>query len=100
MRDECGIELPHYGEISAYDMINVTNAIRKDSNAEPWHPVDKPQEFDVLLMRGRPMHVGIMRDEKQVLHIEEKISAVMLPIRHPAISFRMMGFRRHRNFLA
>lgn len=99
MRQERGIELPSYGEISAHELVKVTRTIKDQSKAEPWHPVTKPRAFDVAIMRGCPLHVGVMFDENNILHIEEKIAAVFLPISHPAISFRLIGFFRHRELL-
>lgn len=99
MRREKGIELPSYGDISAHELIKVTRTIRDKSGAEPWHPVNEPRAFDVALMRGSPLHVGLMYDDRNILHIEEKISAVFMPISHPAIAFRITGFRRHRELL-
>ena len=99
MKRECGITLPAYGDISARDLIEVTATIREQSNAEPWHPVTKPKPFDVALMRGKPMHVGIMADDSHVLHIEEATAAVLVPTSHPAIAFRLLGFRRHKELL-
>src|SRR5262245_29956264 len=99
---ECRIDVPSYGEISASDLIKVTSTIRADANSEPWRAVerDELQAFDVALMRGRPMHVGIMASPDRVLHVEERTAAVLLPVKHPSIATRIVGFRRHRNLHA
>ena len=99
MQRQCGITLSSYGDISARDLLRVTQTIKEKSSAEPWHPVAQPQAFDVALMRGRPMHVGIMVDDSHVLHVEQATAAVLVSISHPAISFRLLGFRRHREML-
>lgn len=96
---ECGIEVPSYGEISARDLAKVTDTIDHQSNIEPWRPVERKsvQAFDVALMRGRPLHVGIMASPTDVMHVEQKIATVLLPLTHPAIARRLIGFRRHRD---
>lgn len=99
LKSECNIDVPSYGDISAHDLIRVTSTIRGESSSEPWYPVE-PHEvkaFDVALMQGRPMHVGIMVSSEQLMHVEEKICTVLLPLTHPAISHRILGFRRHRD---
>lgn len=99
---ECGIDVPTYGEISARDLIRVTSTIAHDSDADPWLPVERHavKPFDVVLMRGRPMHVGIMTARDRVLHVEERTSAVLLPLKHPSIATRIISFRRHRDLYA
>lgn len=99
LKNECNIEVPSYGEISASDLVKVTETISGESSFDPWHPVE-PHEvkaFDVALMRGRPMHVGIMVSNEHLLHVEEKICTVLLPITHPSIERRIIGFRRHHD---
>jgi cell wall-associated NlpC family hydrolase len=99
MKNERNIDLPSYGEISATELLTVTKTISTEANREPWHTVKKPQTFDVVLMRGKPLHVGIMVSNTQVLHVEEATASVLLPITHNAIKQRIVGFRRHRNLL-
>jgi len=98
LKNECNVEVPSYGEISARDLVRVTSTIASESNCDPWRPVDhgELQPFDVALMRGKPLHVGIMASATQVLHVEERICAVLLPLTHASISRRIVGFRRHR----
>lgn len=99
MADECGIELPSYGEISATELMTVTRTITQDANREPWHSIKKPQQFDVVLLRGRPLHVGIMISDSHLIHVEECTASVLLPLTHTAIKPRVLGFRRHRSLI-
>jgi cell wall-associated NlpC family hydrolase len=94
---ECGIIVPSYGEISATDLIRVTSTIKTNANIEPWREVKRNelQAYDVALMRGRPMHVGIMTTAKLMLHVEKMTATVLLPLTHPSIAGRLLGFRRH-----
>lgn len=99
LRERAGIEVPTYGEISAADLVRVTDTIRTEADRGPWLEVgcDQVRAFDVCLLRGRPLHVGIMRDPLHVLHVEAKTAAVIVPLTHPSVSFRIIGFRRHRD---
>lgn len=94
--DVLGIELPGYGEISARDLARVNARIREDSAAAPWVPVvGLPRPFDVLVMRGKPLHVGVMVDPRRVLHVEAATAAVVVPLTHPQVAMRRMGLHRH-----
>ena len=103
LKEEKGIEVPSYGETSAMDLMAVAQMVARFSAADPWVPVlpDAKQAFDVAVMHKRydPVHVGIMTGPDHVLHIEEKISAVMVPIRHHSIIFRNPRFYRHRDLV-
>jgi cell wall-associated NlpC family hydrolase len=103
MQQECRIEIPSYGETSALDLINVAGLMKQESIVEPWLPVlrSSAQAFDVVVMHRRhdPIHVGILASATQVMHIEEKTSAVLIPLTHPTIRFRNPKFYRHRQLL-
>ncbi len=101
LKRECAIDVPSYGEISASDLMRVTATIKEKSNCDPWIEVkrDDLQEFDVALMRGRPLHVGLIAPKLMLLHVEEKTDAVLVPLSHSSISFRLLGFRRHRDLM-
>jgi len=98
MREERGIALPSYGEISALDLAKVAGLIAGESALEPWLPVIKAEPFDVAVMYRRrdPVHVGIMVSANEILHIEQKTAAVMVPIDHGSVRFRYPRFFRHR----
>ena len=86
--DEAGVELPSYGE-GAQDEI--------------WRRVtDLPRRrMDVVLMRrlgdsGRaPVHVGILADERRMLHVEEAADTHLVPLDHPTVRPRILDFFRH-----
>lgn len=94
--DLLGIDLPGYGEISAHDLARVSHRIRTDSAARPWLPVEsEARPFDVLVMRGRPLHVGVMVDAGHVLHVEAATSSVVVPLDHPQVRWRRLALHRH-----
>jgi cell wall-associated NlpC family hydrolase len=96
MKEEKGIELETYGDISATALMMVTRKIMNDSDADPWIKVTTPQAFDVVVMRGNPLHVGIMLSDKLLLHIEEATASVLVPINSHSVQQRIMKIRRHR----
>ena len=101
LREQCLIELPDYGEISARDLARVTATMRREADAEPWCPVEREQvrQFDVVLMRGRPLHVGVMLSAARVLHVEAKTGSVCVEVSHPSVHSRLLGFRRYQSLL-
>ncbi|MFG1247609.1 NlpC/P60 family protein [Xanthobacter flavus] len=92
-----GIDLPTYGEISAGDLARVTRTIRDDSAVAPWLPIEgEARAFDVLVMAGRPLHVGVMIDARHVLHVEAATAAVIVPAaRSPHVRWRRLSLHRH-----
>lgn len=96
-RDVLGIDLPAYGEISAHDVARVTERIQEDSAGAPWLPVTgAPRPFDVLVMRGKPLHVGVMVDALHVLHVEAATASVIVPVlRTPQVRWRRLATYRH-----
>lgn len=120
-RDHLGLDLPAHGDVSAdyvaaiegsrfgfiprEQMVAARRAVMQafeaGQAAECWHPVDTPQEFDVVLMGGshadrhRIMHVGVAVDPLRVLHIEKLTGAVVVPMTHPTVTGRIVGYRRH-----
>lgn len=92
-----GIDLPSYGEIAARDVIAATRQIRDASAASPWVPVAGPaQPMDVLVMTGRPMHVGVMLDARRVLHVAAETDAVIVEAGRCAhVRARRLALYRH-----
>lgn len=97
------INLPSYGEISALELKQVAGLIARDAYAEPWMEVvpSAIRAFDVAVMHKKrePVHIGIMVNHRQLLHVEEKIATVLLPLVHPSIAFRSINFFRHRELI-
>lgn len=92
-----GIDLPSYGEIAARDVVAATRQIRDASAAAPWVPVAGPaQPMDVLVMAGRPLHVGVMVDARRVLHVEAATAAVIVEVERCAhVRARRLALYRH-----
>jgi cell wall-associated NlpC family hydrolase len=90
-----GIELPMFDFVSAAE-------IMRQSQRDTWVKKDKPQQFDVVCLkvptlRGvRPLHVGIMVDDKLMLHCEEGFGTVCVPFNHITVKDRIQTIYRHR----
>jgi len=96
--ERLGVALPEYGEISAKDLVRVARAMEVGKN-DGWQTVSVPQALDVALMRsgqgGRlVVHVGVMVDNRRVLHVEQATAAVVVPVSHFSVAGRIMGYRR------
>jgi cell wall-associated NlpC family hydrolase len=102
LKEECRVEVPSYGDISAGELAKVANMVGTESMREPWIPVaGKARCFDVAVMHRRksPIHVGIIAERGLLLHIEEATSAVIVPLNHPSVSFRSISIFRHEALL-
>lgn len=104
-REEAGIELPSYGEISASELLRITRQMQAGAISETWRRVDAEprRKLDVVLMKNIdeagsiPIHVGVMRDDRAVIHVEIATDTVAVPLTHPSITGRIMGFYRHKD---
>ncbi len=96
-RDRRGVTLPEYGEIDARDLVRIAAAMEAGAD-DGWAPVDPPRELDVVLMRGwrgrGVVHVGVMVDDRRLLHVEEASATVVVPLTHRSVARRIVGFRR------
>ncbi|MEL6170578.1 MAG: NlpC/P60 family protein [Pseudomonadota bacterium] len=103
-RDQLGIDLPTYGEISANELRKVARQMRSGQDQDPWRAVGDPQAFDIAVMTGGQgrvtTHVGVMIDQKRLLHIERHADACVEPRNALIISQRILGFRRHAEVAA
>ena len=74
LRDECGLELPTYGEgyRSCRDWQGISDSIRKGLSAN-FDRVDDPRMFDLIVfnIRGKPLHVGMVIGPTQFIHANE-----------------------------
>ena len=96
---EFGIDLPSYGEISSLDLLRVARAMADGAAGESWAAVAEPKEGDICLMRSARggsaiVHVGVMADARNLLHVEEAKAAVIVPLSHFSVATRIAGWRR------
>lgn len=97
--NQCGIDLPEYGEVSSTDLIAAARKVKSCYNERPWRMVIDPDRFDVAVMRlytsNIPGHVGIMVSDRWLLHTEESCGACVVRLDHATVRERIIGFRRY-----
>jgi len=107
-----GIDLPSHGEIGAGELSAIARqigaAIDTERGSEPggntWIPVTglPRRALDVAVMRsmraaGRvPVHVGVMIDDRRLLHTEAGVDSHTVALTHASVAGRILGFWRHR----
>ena len=98
LKEQAGVITPVYAEASAREHFEIVDDI--------WMRVDEPRQFDCLLMSAMsesdrpsriPAHVGIMLDNRYVLHVWSQTDAVVMPISHPMIRSKIIATYRHRD---
>lgn len=99
-RDELRIELSKYSEYTAMQLRMAAATIKTGKLLEPWRPVKGTwQPFDVVVMKVARSdlegHVGVATGSGFVLHIEEGLNSVNMPIDHLRIRNRIVGAYRH-----
>lgn len=104
MQNECAIPVPNYGEISASELVDIARQMEADTKgSEIWVRVIVPREFDVAVMSwfGKKIigHVGIMLDERRILHTEKGAGVMVVDKDHDSIRRRIRGFYRHRKLV-
>lgn len=99
-REKLGIELPDFAGIyvdgSLASLVKVSRKIRDEKQA--WQKVDKPQPYDVILLRTGDMvyHVGLVIDHKRMLHVLEGIDSTIEEFTGLQWQQRVEGFYRHK----
>jgi cell wall-associated NlpC family hydrolase len=108
VQDRTGISLPLWDTIDPRDGRAVARTLTGERCGEDWLPVDDPRDGDLVLLRGAyaagdgqlrggPVHVGCFVAPAAVLHVEEGIDAVIVPVTHPSVRQRILGYYRHRS---
>lgn len=105
--EEAKIELPSYGWISAENLLGIARQMKKDVQMDPWRDVAAAprRRFDVVVMRTLaevsrvPVHVGIMLNDKMMLHTVKPVDSHQLPLNHPSVRTRIIGYYRHMDLL-
>lgn len=95
--DRLGVGLPSYGEISAADLVRVSRQMEASRN-DGWVECG-PEPLAVALMTttatGRRIaHVGVMVDERRVMHVMRATLTAVVPVTHFSVAGRIVGYRR------
>ena len=104
--ERAAIELPGYGEIGAEELLRVARKMEAaTSDDETWRRIDgEPRRaLDVVTMKqlqsakAVPIHVGVMLDDRRMLHTVRAADSHVVPIDHASVRTRIIGFYRHRD---
>lgn len=110
LKDRADIEVPSYGDISAKELLAVAREMNAGAGLTPFSTKIEPraaQALDVVVMHGRPrrldgtpgqranIHVGIMVDSRNLIHVEDGVDVHRLALTHSAIRYRVVGLYRH-----
>ncbi len=96
--EQLGIDLPGYGEVSASELTRIARSMY--GAQERWDVVAPPMPFDLVAMRfyGRSWvgHVGLMVDDRHMIHTEKATAVVCIPLNHFTVRDRIDSIRRYR----
>ncbi len=100
-REVLGVVLPSY--VDDYQDAGECPESRKGlrdlmaANMGAWHRVDEPEPGDgvLLLIGGRPIHVGLALGGGLMLHTEKRINTVIERLDSPMWAKRVEGFYRY-----
>lgn len=84
-------------ELLLFDGRSAAEIVRQ---ARRWQRQDIPQKFDVVTMsvparRRFPLHVGVVVSSARVLHCDEGVGTVCVPLTHVTIAHRIQAFYRY-----
>jgi len=98
-REKLGIELPEYkGVFEAQTIAQLKNVARvMEREKESWVRVEKPHEFDVVMIRSGAYawHVGIVIDRRRMLHVMSGINSTVEEYTGMDWKNRIEEFRRY-----
>ncbi len=96
-RDELGILLPEYD--GAYVDTSERDTIARliDGGRHVWRDVDSPRPFDLLLfeVEGIASHIGIARNAREMLHVEDRDGSCCVELRRSPWRRRLVAIGRH-----
>ena len=94
---DLGITLPTY--VEDYESIEDSEAVGTlvDKESEKWTKVDKPEKFDVIIirMKGFPMHCAVYVGEGKFIHCLKGVNVSMEKLRSVSWKNRIEGFYRY-----
>lgn len=93
-----GISLPSLHAHYAAPFDRATIAALAQSEIAAWDEVapGDEREFDGLLMRERPLHIGVVTTPGRTLHVERGRTSVIESYRASPLRHRIVGFYRLR----
>lgn len=102
-------DLPDYGGTPALELLAVARDVAAAQGSPTWIRVDRREarRGDVVTMVGRERvdgrmrnlecHVGVLVDQRRVLHVEDAAASAIVRLAHPSLRHRIAGFYRHKD---
>ena len=102
MAEQFNIALPsHAAEYERTSQVDKISALIERESVK-WKIIPAGHEICgdtiVLRVRGKPMHVGMVLGDRQMLHIEQGIDSVIERYSGPHWAERIAGFYRYKGF--
>ena len=117
-KERLGIEISDYGDVGAMEFAAIARTVQTNAFQDPWITIwrsdtyemlPRLEAFDGILMYARlrevacgqraVVHMGIMLDNKHLLHVEKGIDSVIRPITHKTIRHRIFAVIRHKSLM-
>jgi len=102
MAEQFGIALPSYlHEYQRTTQVDkISSLVERESSRWKIIPTDGEVcgDIAVLRVRGRPMHVGMVLGDRQMLHIEHGINSAIERYTGARWAERIAGFYRYKSF--
>ena len=96
LKHRAGVDVPTYGEVSASDIVRANALFETEAISGPWIEAGEPlRVFDVVLLRGNPLHAGIVIAENLLLHVWRSPSSAAMRLDHPLIRSKRIACYRH-----
>lgn len=97
LKHRAGVEIDPHADVSAADIERASTLLEMAAISDLWLPVaGKPRPLDVALLRGTPLHTGIIVAEDLLLHVWRAPASMVMNVNNPRIRHRIMSFYRHK----
>lgn len=98
--DQLEVRLPLHEGVGAANHRSVAQAMQAGCATGPWHRVESPRDFDVMVARRDhhsryPGHVGVMVGSSRVLHVLQGRDVHLERLDAPGRQSLVLGFYRH-----
>ncbi|MEM7303412.1 MAG: NlpC/P60 family protein [Pseudomonadota bacterium] len=99
--DQFKIDLPTYtgSYLHTDEQAQIDTLLSQAKLSPTWEEVTKPEEYDVAMFRRGHLqtHVGVMVDERNVLHMDGEDRAKIARVDYGPLRFRLVGYFRNVN---
>jgi hypothetical protein len=96
LKHQARIEIDPQADVSADDVARATERALSVAGNAPWQAVNgEPRLFDVALLRGNPLHTGIVIAPRILLHVWRSPMSVAMSFDNPRLRTRFIAFYRH-----